>query len=205
MTDLIVTILGNINLLIEKYNYLIIFALMTIESSFIPFPSEIVMIPAGYLVSQGKLSFLYSLFASIAGCVFGAFINYYLANLVGIKLIKKYGRYFLLPEEKFIKVQKFFKEHGSISTFTGRLIPGLRQLISIPAGLSHMNLIKFTFYTAAGSGIWSFILLIMGLLFGQNQELIMENMAMIILFTFIFVLTTILLYIRYKRSKKSKN
>jgi membrane protein DedA with SNARE-associated domain len=197
----ITSIMVNINLLLEHYNYLIIFILMALESSFIPFPSEIVMIPAGYLVSQGKISFIYSLLSSIAGCVFGAFINYYLANFLGIKMIKKYGKYFFLPEEKFFKIQKFFRNHGSISTFSGRLIPGIRQLISIPAGLSHMDLTKFTFYTAAGSGIWSFILLIMGFVFGQNQELIMENMRMIILFTMIFVLITILLYIRYKKQR----
>jgi membrane protein DedA with SNARE-associated domain len=201
MNDFITDILGNINLLIEQYNYLIIFALMTIESSFIPFPSEIVMIPAGYLVSQGTLSFIYSLFSSILGCVFGAFINYYLAKCLGLKILQKYGKYFLLPECKLLKIQNFFQNHGSISTFTGRLIPGLRQLISIPAGLSNMNLAKFTFYTAAGSGIWSFILLIMGFIFGENQELIMENMKIIVIFTLIFVLTTILLYIRYKRPK----
>jgi membrane protein DedA with SNARE-associated domain len=201
MNDFIINILGNINLLIEQYNYLIIFALMTIESSFIPFPSEIVMIPAGYLVSRGTLSFIYSLFSSVLGCVFGAFINYYLAKCLGLKILQKYGKYFLLSECKLLKIQNFFQNHGSISTFTGRLIPGLRQLISIPAGLSNMNLAKFTFYTAAGSGIWSFILLIMGFIFGENQELITENMKIIIIFTLIFVLTTILLYIRYKRSK----
>lgn len=201
MNDFIINILGNINLLIEQYNYLIIFALMTIESSFIPFPSEIVMIPAGYLVSRGTLSFIYSLFSSVLGCVFGAFINYYLAKCLGLKILQKYGKYFLLSECKLLKIQNFFQNHGSISTFTGRLIPGLRQLISIPAGLSNMNLAKFTFYTASGSGIWSFILLIMGFIFGENQELITENMKIIIIFTLIFVLTTILLYIRYKRSK----
>ena len=203
MTEFITNILGNINSLIEQYNYLIIFILMTIESSFIPFPSEIVMIPAGYLASHGKISFFYSLFASIAGCVFGAFINYYLANFLGVRIIKKYGRYFFLPEDKFLKIQKFFKNHGSISTFTGRLIPGVRQLISISAGLSHMNLSKFTFYTAAGSGILSAILLIMGFIFGQNQELIMENMKIIVIFTMIFVLIAILLYIRFKKPLKN--
>ncbi|MDA7704957.1 DedA family protein [Rickettsiales bacterium] len=204
MTEFITNILGNINLLIEQYNYLIIFALMAIESSFIPFPSEIIMIPAGYLASQGKISFFYSLIASVAGCIFGAFINYYLAKFLGLKILKKYGKYLFLPEDKLQKIQKFFQNHGSISTFTGRLIPGIRQLISIPAGLSNMNLIKFTFYTAAGSGIWSLILLIMGFIFGQNQELIMENMKIIIIFTMIFVLITIFLYIRYKKYKTPK-
>lgn len=199
MSDVITNILGNINLLLEQYNYLIIFILMAIESSFIPFPSEIVMIPAGYLAFQGKLSFFYALMVSIFGCVFGAFINYYLANFLGIKIIKKYGRYAFLPEEKFLKIQKFFKDHGAISTFTGRLIPGIRQLISIPAGLSHMNLAKFTFYTAAGSGIWSLILLIMGYIFGQNQELITQNMRIILIVTLIFVLMIIFLYVRYKK------
>lgn len=199
MSDVITNILGNINLLLEQYNYLIIFILMAIESSFIPFPSEIVMIPAGYLAFQGKLSFFYALMASIFGCVFGAFINYYLANFLGIKIIKKYGRYAFLPEEKFLKIQKFFKDHGAISTFTGRLIPGIRQLISIPAGLSHINLAKFTFYTAAGSGIWSLILLIMGYIFGQNQELITQNMRIILIVTLIFVLMIIFLYVRYKK------
>jgi membrane protein DedA with SNARE-associated domain len=201
MSEIAIGIIGNINLLIEQYNYLIIFVLMTIESSFIPFPSEIVMIPAGYLSSKGEISFFYALFASIAGCVFGALINYYLARFLGLKILKKYGRFFFLPETSLVKIQKFFQDHGSISTFTGRLIPGIRQLISIPAGLSHMNLKKFIFYTAVGSGVWSFILLMMGFIFGQNQELIVENMNLIVIFTIIFVLIIILLYIRYKKER----
>jgi len=158
--------------LIFDWGYLGIFLMMTIESSFIPFPSEIVLIPAGYLASQGDMSMGMVMSSALAGSMLGAFINYYLAFFLGRKILQRYGKYFFIKESALVKMEDYFEKHGHISTFIGRLIPGIRQLISIPAGLAHMNLATFSTYTALGAGIWALILVLLGYFIGENQELI---------------------------------
>jgi len=111
-----------------------ILLLMAVESSFIPFPSEIVMIPAGYLAAQGKMSIPMAIGAGIAGSLLGAWVNYLIAERLGRPFILRYGRYVGITAEKFSRVETFFDRHGEITTFVGRLIPGIRQLISFPAG-----------------------------------------------------------------------
>ena len=110
--------------------------------------------------------------AALGGSMVGAFINYYLALTLGRKLLAKYGKYFFIKEDALDKMDSYFKKHGHISTFTGRLIPGIRQLISIPAGLARMNLVQFSIYTALGAGVWALILTLLGYFIGANQELI---------------------------------
>ena len=188
--------------LIFEWGYLGIFLLMTIESSFIPFPSEIVLVPAGYLASEGKMSIGMIMLSGTAGSLFGALINYYLAYLLGRRILKKYGKYFFIKEDALLKMETFFQKHGAISTFTGRLIPGIRQLISIPAGLSRMNLGVFSFYTTFGAGIWALILVLLGYFIGENKELIEIYLKQII-----YIILTILgiigfLYYRYHKSKR---
>jgi membrane protein DedA with SNARE-associated domain len=158
--------------MIFDWGYLGIFIMMGIESSFIPFPSEIVLIPAGYLASKGDMSITMVMISALGGSMVGAFVNYYLALLLGRKILKKYGKYFFIKEEALSKMDSFFEKHGHISTFIGRLIPGIRQLISIPAGLARMNIGVFSLYTALGAGIWAFILVMLGYFIGENQELI---------------------------------
>ncbi len=158
--------------MIFDWGYLGIFIMMAIESSFIPFPSEIVLIPAGYIASQGNMSISMIMSAALGGSMVGAFINYYLALTLGRKLLAKYGKYFFIKEDALDKMDSYFKKHGHISTFTGRLIPGIRQLISIPAGLARMNLVQFSIYTALGAGVWALILTLLGYFIGANQELI---------------------------------
>jgi membrane protein DedA with SNARE-associated domain len=136
---------------VDGWGYWGVFILMVIESSFIPFPSEVVIVPAGYLAYQGKMSLTVIILLGTLGSLVGALINYYLSIFIGRAFIIKFGRYFLITEDKLEKSEDFFKKHGSFSTFTGRLIPVIRQLISIPAGLSRMNIIKFSFYTPVGS------------------------------------------------------
>ena len=163
----------------ENMNYLSITALMTIESSFIPFPSEIVIPPAAYIASKpdSKLNiFLVILFGTV-GALLGAFINYGLALWLGRPIMYKFadskiGRIFLLSSEKIQKAEDYFNNHGKISTFVGRLIPGIRQLISLPAGLARMNLVSFTLYTALGAGIWNSILALLGYLAHGQADLI---------------------------------
>ena len=114
--------------LIFDWGYLGIFIMMAIESSFVPFPSEIVLIPAGYLASKGDMSITMIMLAALAGSMVGALINYFLALTLGRAFLSKYGKYFFIKEEALVKMETFFQAHGHISTFTGRLIPGIRQL-----------------------------------------------------------------------------
>ena len=163
----------------QNMNYLSITVLMTIESSFIPFPSEIVIPPAAYIASkpESKLNiFLVILFGTV-GALLGAFINYGLALWLGRPIMYKFadskiGKIFLLSSEKIQKAELYFNNHGKISTFVGRLIPGIRQLISIPAGLARMNLVSFTLYTALGATIWNSILALLGYLAHGQADLI---------------------------------
>ncbi|MBU1218091.1 DedA family protein [bacterium] len=158
--------------LIFDWGYLGIFLLMAVESSFIPFPSEIVLIPAGYLASSGQMNIFAIMGSALGGSLVGAFINYYLALLLGRKMLKKYGKYFFIKESAVDKMDAYFAKHGHISTFIGRLIPGIRQLISIPAGLARMDLATFSIFTTLGAGIWAFILVMLGYFIGENKELL---------------------------------
>ena len=182
--------------------YLGIFLLMLIESSFIPFPSEIVLVPAGYLAAKGDMDISLILFFSLLGSIGGALINYFGALYVGRKFLLKFGKYIFISEKTLDKMEDFFQKHGAISTFTGRLIPGIRQLISIPAGLSKMNLKVFIFYTSLGALIWSIILVALGYLIGENQELIKEYLSQIVTVTLITVAIITAMYI-YNHKRKN--
>jgi membrane protein DedA with SNARE-associated domain len=151
-----------------------IFLLMAMESSVIPVPSELVMPPAGYLAQQGKMSAVVAVFWGTIGSLVGAYANYFASHYLGRPLVLRYGRYVGIGEHKFAKVERFFLEHGEISTFIGRLLPVVRHLISIPAGLAGMNHLRFSAYTLAGAAIWCGILTAIGYVIGANQELIMR-------------------------------
>ena len=180
-----------------------IFLLMFLESTFFPFPSEIIMIPAGYLAYKGEMNIYIVILVGIVGSLGGALLNYYLAKSLGRKLILKYGKYFFIKEQTLDKLDSFFSKHGEISTFTGRLIPGIRQLISLPAGLARMNIATFSFYTSLGAGIWIVILVAVGYLVGSNEALISEYLKSATLIALVSVLfITIFYIIRYKRRKK---
>ena len=188
--------------LIFDWGYLGIFLLMTVESSFIPFPSEIILIPAGYLASKGDMTLGMIMVSALGGSLLGAFINYYLALLLGRKILRKYGKYFFIKESALDKMDNYFKKHGAISTFIGRLIPGIRQLISIPAGLSKMNLAVFSAYTALGAGIWALILTMLGYFIGENQELLDTYLKQITIAVLISLVLLGSWYAYYQRNKK---
>ncbi|MGB5866904.1 MAG: DedA family protein [Arcobacteraceae bacterium] len=183
--------------------YLGIFLLMLIESSFIPFPSEIVLIPAGYLASKGDMNVFLILLSSLVGSIGGALINYFGALYVGRKFLLRYGKYILISEETLNKMETFFQKHGAISTFTGRLVPGIRQLISIPAGLSKMNLKVFVIYTSLGALIWSIILVALGFIIGENQELIKQYLSQIVTITLAVVAIITIVYIMNHKRKNA--
>lgn len=159
---------------VSQLGYAGIVVMMFLESSFFPFPSEVVMVPAGYLAAQGEMNFIAVILCGIIGSILGAWLNYYLAIKLGKPLLHKFGKWLFLTEEKLVKVEKYFSKHGEISTFVGRLLPVIRQYISFPAGLSRMNLAVFSFYTGLGAGIWVTILTIIGYLVGENQQLVSQ-------------------------------
>jgi len=179
-----------------------IFLLMFLESTFFPFPSEIIMVPAGYLAYKGEMNLYIIVLIGILGSLFGALLNYYIAMFFGRKFILKYGKYFFIKEQTLEKLDKFFENHGEISTFTGRLIPGIRQLISLPAGLSKMNLFKFSLFTSIGAGIWIVVLVAVGYAVGSNEELISEYLKSATLIALISVIFITLFYIIRNRRKK---
>lgn len=195
ITDIITWIVSTISSL----GYLGIFILMMIESSFIPFPSEVIMIPAGYLASKGEMNMLAVIGCGILGSLVGALINYYLAIRLGRPLLLEYGKYVMFKEHHLLKMESFFARHGHISTFTGRLIPMIRQYISIPAGLARMNLPVFCFYTSLGAGIWVIILSLLGYFIGENETLIKEYLRDIIIALVLSCAIGITLYWFYQR------
>ena len=129
-----------------------IFILMAMESSIIPVPSELVMPPAGYLAQQGSMNIWLAILMGTVGSLVGAYANYFASHYLGRPLVLKYGKYVWITEEKFVKVERFFLRHGEISTFIGRLLPVVRHLISIPAGIAGMNHFRFSLYTLVGAG-----------------------------------------------------
>ena len=151
---------------LSNINYLTITVLMAIESSFVPLPSELIIPPAAYLAVAGKLNLGLIIFFSTLGCVIGALFNYLLSYYLGRKIIyalaeSRWARIFFINRQKVEHAEQYFLENGNTSTFLGRLLPGIRHLISIPAGLSKMNLKKFLLYTALGSAMWNTILAVM--------------------------------------------
>lgn len=149
-------------------------ALMFIESSFVPFPSEVVLPPAGYLAAQGRMDPYLAFAAGLMGSLAGAWFNYFIALRVGEPFLRRYGRYFFVKEASLDRAERFFGRHGEISTFVGRLVPVVRQLISVPAGLARMSLARFSAFTAMGAGIWCAILVYIGYLHGTHEEALKE-------------------------------
>jgi membrane protein DedA with SNARE-associated domain len=196
----------------QNMNYFTITLLMTVESSFIPFPSEIVIPPAAYIASKEDSHlniFLVVLFGTL-GALIGAYINYALAFFLGRPILHKFadsklGRLLLLSSEKVQKAEDYFQTHGKTSTFVGRLIPGIRQLISIPAGLAKMNLLTFGLFTFLGAGIWNVILAFLGYI-AQGQSDLIDTYAHEIGYAFmgIFVLAIAFYVFKYFRKKNKQ-
>lgn len=190
--------------LVHDWGYLGIFFMMFLESSFFPFPSEVAMIPAGYLAYQGKMSIWLAFFAGTFGSLAGALFNYYLCYFFGRDLIEKYGKYVGITHEKMLKFEAFFQKHGEISTFNCRLIPGIRQYISLPAGLAKMNLARFSLFTALGAGIWVVVLIALGYFLGANEDLLKEKLHIITIALLALVtLSFVVYYLIYKKMHKN--
>jgi len=170
--------------LAQHLNYLTVGVLMTVESSFLPLPSEIVIPPAAYLASQGQLNIFWLVVVGVIGSVIGASINYLLARWLGRLVIyelasKKWARFLMITPDKLIKIEKSFLKSANSATFFSRLIPVARHLISIPAGFCGMPYGSFVLYTAAGSAIWVSILAALGYFVGANHALLHQYARLI--------------------------
>ncbi|MCC8116115.1 MAG: DedA family protein [Planctomycetes bacterium] len=175
--------------------------LMAVESSLVPFPSELVMPPAGYLIHEGQMSWLPVILAGTAGSLLGALFNYFLALRFGRPFLLRFGKYVFLKPEHLERTERFFASHGEITTFVGRLIPVIRQLISLPAGISRMPLGRFCFFTTFGAALWITILTVIGWLVGQNQDLLHEHMRNATLWVIGGAGLVVILYIKWKCSE----
>ena len=166
---------------IGRMGYTGIVSLMFLESSFFPFPSEVVMPPAGYLAWKGEMSLSLVLLSGIAGSLLGALFNYWIAVKFGRPFLLRWGKYFFVSPESIDKADAFFLKHGHVSTLVGRLLPVIRQYISLPAGIARMPLKVFALYTSIGAGAWVVVLTFAGYLLGEHQELLKEYLHVITL------------------------
>jgi membrane protein DedA with SNARE-associated domain len=187
-------------------NYFTVGFLMVIESSFIPFPSEAVIPFAAYKAAQGELNIFGVILSGTVGALVGALINYYLAMYLGRPLIYKFanstaGKMLLLSKEKVEHAESYFLKNGKSSTFIGRLVPAVRQLISIPAGLARMNLRDFILYTFLGAGIWNIILAIIGFYLYEVREQIFPYMGHILLASGALFVAYLIIKARINRKK----
>jgi membrane protein DedA with SNARE-associated domain len=165
MSEQLIAHLSELEQYAVVWGYVAIFVLMAIESSFIPFPSEVIMIPAGFLAARGALSCgtpwldgTLAVMVGLLGAMAGAYVNYFLALKLGEPFLRKYGKYFLIKPETLDRASEIFRKYGDLATFVCRLLPAIRQLISLPAGLTRMDFRRFSFFTALGAGIWTAIL-----------------------------------------------
>ena len=189
---------------IGSMGYTGIISLMFLESSFFPFPSEVVMPPAGYLAWKGEMSLALVLISGIAGSLLGALFNYWVAVKFGRPFLLRYGKYFFVSQDSVDKADEFFSKHGHVSTLVGRLLPVIRQYISLPAGIARMPLKTFTLFTTIGAGSWVLVLTFAGYLLGEHQDLLKEYLHVI---TIACVVMALIIgggyYLILKRRKKS--
>jgi membrane protein DedA with SNARE-associated domain len=182
-----------------------IVGLMFLESSFFPFPSEVVVPPAGFLAARGQMSLLLVIGSGILGSILGALFNYWLSLRFGRPFFLRFGRYFLVSEKTIDRADRFFADHGHISTFVGRLLPGIRQYISLPAGLARMNIPLFLLYTSLGSGIWVLVLALVGYWLGGNEAGMTSALHRISLLLGAFCLFLVGAYVFMKRRTRTAN
>ncbi len=200
MYDVIGQYLSTIAATASVWGLVFVFVFMAVESSFIPFPSEVVMIPAGFLAARGELGFtplvalILANLVAIAGSLLGAYVNYALGLYIGRPFLEKYGKYFFIKPAVLNRACELFNRYGAVTTFFCRLLPVIRQIISIPAGLTRMPFGQFSLFTALGAGIWSLLLSIVGYFIGRRlgdisyteimdkgQALVMENLPHVLL------------------------
>ncbi len=225
MTDYIVPFLEQLSSLMMTWRGpLFVFFFMAIESSLIPFPSEVIMIPAGFWAARSEFfpgsegsALAIAFLCGLAGSMAGAYFNYFLALKLGRPFLHRYGRYFFLPEEKLERAEEIFREYGEVTTFVARLIPAIRQLISLPAGIARMRFDRFSLFTALGAGIWIAVLMALGFHLGlqttemdytevvhQGKSLLGKNMIWVLLACLVIVLGYVWVHKKVMSGKKTK-
>ena len=191
----------------ENFWYIWIFFMMVLESSFFPFPSEVAMIPAWYLASKGDLSFSFALivwtFWALVWATINYFLWYFLWENVILKLVKKYGKYFLISEKSYKKAEDYFLKYGWITTFSARFITVVRQLISLPAWVFRMDFTKFFILTWLWAWIWNLILMLIWYFVWENQELIEKYSKYLLIWGIVFVILLILIYLFINKRKNA--
>jgi len=190
---------------VHDWGYTGIVVMMTIESSFIPFPSEVAMIPAGYLAAQGRMDPFLATLAGIAGSLIGALVNYVLALYLGRPAVERIAGWFFVGPDKLDSADLFFARHGEITTFVGRLIPVIRQLISLPAGFARMNLARFALYTGLGAGLWSAVLVAIGYWVGANEDLWRPMLQKVTLWLLGGIAVLVIGYVTYQRRREVRS
>jgi membrane protein DedA with SNARE-associated domain len=178
-----------------------IFVLMALESSLFPVPSEIVMMPAGYMAKTGKLDVMLVALVGGAGSVVGAWFNYLIGRYLGRAFLLRYGRYVLVPEHKYHEAEALFLRNAYLATFLGRFLPVIRHLISLPAGVFGMNRVAFTLLTALGATIWCAVLAGTGYLFGEQAIHIVQNYTHLIGLGAVALLAIGLAWFLFRRSR----
>ena len=204
MRELFFKIVATIVTIVGKLGYGGIIVMMFLESSFFPFPSEIVIPPAAYLAERGEMNIFIVVFCGVLGSILGALFNYWLALKLGRPTLLRYGKYVGITPENFDRTETFLKKHGIFGTFIGRLIPVIRQYISFPAGLARLPLFPFILATALGSGIWVIILAAIGYLVGNNQEMIVHYSHKTFYFLLPVIICACIVYI-YRQRKIDQN
>lgn len=189
--------------IISTGSYLGLGFLMVLESMILPVPSEAVMPFAGFLIAQGKMSWLLVILVSTAGSIIGSLLSYYMGLYGGRPLIIKYGKFLLLNEHHLVRTENFFNKFGDKAIFISRFIPVVRHLISIPAGTGKMRLNKFIIYTTLGAGSWNFILAYAGYYFGANWAVVRKYSEVL---DIVLIICVILIAIYYflKKFRKTK-
>ncbi len=193
---------------VDQLGYLGVLIMTFIDATIIPMPIEATLIPVGYLVDQGRMSFIPALIVSVIGTVGGSYANYWLAQHFGRRLLLRYGRYVLLNDERMRKMETFFAAHGAISVFTGRLVPGLRHYIALPAGLARMKMRTFLIYSALGSVVTSSMLIGVGYMIGASKEMVAQYMPWIKVGAVILVIPVVVAYVivhRYQQRRGLRN
>ncbi|MBS0235730.1 MAG: DedA family protein [Proteobacteria bacterium] len=188
--------------LVESIGYVGIFLLTFVESTFVPIPAEVTLVPAGYLVSEGKMDFWMVSISAVCGTIGGSLLNYSIAYHFGRHLFINYGRYFFMNEYKLQLIEFFFERHGAISTFSGRLLPGIKHVISFPAGLAKMNLRVFIAYTTAGGALYNTLIVTLGYYIGENKELIKKYMMQVNVALVISIILLLGFYIWRQRQNR---
>ncbi len=187
--------------LVGQLDYVALFFLMAAESSLLPVPSELVMIPAGYLVAQGRLDLGWVVLASSMGSLAGSLGSYALAFWLGRPLLLRFGKYCLVTPDHLAQAEQFVARHGEVSVFTGRFIPGVRHLISLPAGLARMRLASFVLYTGVGATLWNSVLLLLGYLLREQQDWLKQHFSWVVSGALLFAGGVVAVYILRQRTK----